>query len=139
MNLRNVLTAYSKLRNLTDDETALLETLRGLNEAERDLLIVALQPEKPAGKKASKKASSKSSRASGMAAAISRSLDRQGPTAANSDQKCSYQYPYDSAVNPGLPCKRDANDGVHDERMGYAGYHEFQASPAEKVHGAGGD
>ena len=62
MNLRNVLGAYSKLRQLTDDESALLETLRGLNDAERESLVVALQPEKVTGKRASKKSSKPASK-----------------------------------------------------------------------------
>jgi hypothetical protein len=45
MNLRNVLRAYSLLRQLSDDESALLATLRGMNEGERELLVESLQPE----------------------------------------------------------------------------------------------
>lgn len=90
MNLRNVLSAYSKLRQLTDDESALLETLRGLNDAERESLVLALQPEKTATKRAGRKSNkpaSKSSRASGMAAAISGNLQAQREAAKNDDGK----------------------------------------------------
>lgn len=51
MNLRNVLKTYSLLRTLNDDETALLNTLRGMNEGERELLIEGLSPEKKLSKK----------------------------------------------------------------------------------------
>lgn len=48
MNLKNVLKTYSLLRQLSDDETALLNTLREMNDAERELLVESLQPEKSA-------------------------------------------------------------------------------------------
>jgi hypothetical protein len=76
LNLRNVLRTYSLLRQLSDDESALLETLRAMNDAERELLVQSLQPEKVTTKKAGKKPS-KSQRASGMAAAIRKSLESQ--------------------------------------------------------------
>lgn len=136
MNLRNVLSAYSKLRQLTDDESALLETLRGLNDAERESLVVALQPEKVTGKRASKKSSSKSAsksaRASGIGATIKEKLQQREPTvggfADDADMVlCRYQYPKDSPVNSGMPCNQERVNGVHDKGMGYAGYHEFDA------------
>lgn len=54
MNLRNVLRAYSLLRQLSDDEAALLETLRAANDNERQLIAEAMgskPPQKKAGKK----------------------------------------------------------------------------------------
>lgn len=51
MNLRNVLRTYALFRQLTDDESALLATLRGINDSERELLVESLQPEKTAAKK----------------------------------------------------------------------------------------
>jgi len=50
LNLRNVLRTYSLLRQLSDDESALLATLRGLNDGERDLLVESLRPTKGTGK-----------------------------------------------------------------------------------------
>lgn len=47
MNFKLVLKTYSQLRQLTDDETALLNTLRGMSESERELFAEALAPEKP--------------------------------------------------------------------------------------------
>lgn len=51
MNFKQVLKAYSLLRQLSDDESALLATLRGMNDSERELLVESLQPEKVAAKK----------------------------------------------------------------------------------------
>lgn len=52
MNLRNVLRTYVLLRQLTSDESALLETLRGMNDTERELLVESLAPEKAVKKTA---------------------------------------------------------------------------------------
>lgn len=54
MNIRNVLRTYSLLRQLGDDETALLETLRDLSEGERDQLVESLSPVKAVKKPDSK-------------------------------------------------------------------------------------
>jgi hypothetical protein len=51
MNLHNVLKVYRLLRQFSDDESALLATLRGLNDSERELLADELQPERVAAKK----------------------------------------------------------------------------------------
>ena len=55
MNLRNVLKTYSLLRSLTDDESALLATLRAMTDTERELLVESLAPAKPAAKKPTRK------------------------------------------------------------------------------------
>jgi len=61
MNLKTVLRTYALLRQLTDDETALLNTLRQMNESERELLVESLAPAKVVSKKkATKKAASTS-------------------------------------------------------------------------------
>jgi hypothetical protein len=54
MNLRNVLRTYALLRSLTDDESALLETLRGLSESDRELMVQELSPSKVVKKSDSK-------------------------------------------------------------------------------------
>lgn len=130
MNIRQVLRTYSLLRQLTDDESALLETLRGLNDAERESLVVALQPEKVAGRRASKKSSkpaSKSSRASGMAATLAKNLGRRHQCVAMVDD------------NGGeMPCGEAEDNPIHDSAMGYAGYHEFQSSAVAHEAGVGG-
>lgn len=48
MNLKNVLRTYVLLRQLTDDESALLNTLRNLSEPECELLIESLAPQQAA-------------------------------------------------------------------------------------------
>ena len=127
MNIKSVLRVYSQLRNLTDDETALLETLRAMSDAERELTVEALQPQKVV-KKASKKSSNKSSRASGMAAAIKGNLDQRREASV-----CVFIYADNSH------CNQKEDNPVHDPNGGYAGYHEFQPSDATAAHGAGGD
>lgn len=52
MNFKQVLKAYAILRNLTDDESALLETLRGLSESDREQLVESLSPGGAGKKKA---------------------------------------------------------------------------------------
>ncbi len=133
MNIKSVLRVYSQLRNLTDDETALLETLRAMTDAERELAAETLQPQKVA-KKASKKAASKSPRASGIATAIKGNLD----------QRRAASEPTNDPSLTGPVCAKEgcdwkAEDLIHDPKGGYAGYHEFQPSDATAAHGAGGD
>jgi hypothetical protein len=124
MNIRNVLRAYSLLHQLTDDESALLETLRGLSENERDLLVESLQPEKVV-KKAAKKEASKSQRASGMAAAIKKSLESQKRVTDNG--KCTFVFT-DNQV-----CLAREDDPIHDQSFGYAGYHPFVAPSSART------
>lgn len=133
MNIRQVLKAFTALRQLTDDESALLETLRGLNDAERESLVLALQPEKTATKRASKKSNksaSKSRRASGMAAAINRSLSQQRRVAI-----CAAMVDDNGGE---MPCGEVEGNPIHDSTMGYAGYHEFQSAPVAHEAVAGG-
>lgn len=44
MNIKSVLRVYGQLRTLTNDETALLETLRKFTDSEREAFVEALQP-----------------------------------------------------------------------------------------------
>lgn len=129
MNIRNVLRTYSLLRQLTDDESALLETLRNATDAERQLLVETLAPQKSstkrAGKKSVSKGASKSPRASGMAAAINRSLSQQREVVKN-DPACGYAFS-DETV-----CNRIEDNPVHRKDGGYAGYHPF-VSPAPRA------
>lgn len=133
MNIKSVLRVYSQLRNLTDDETALLETLRAFTDAEREAFVEALQPQKTV-KKASKKSASKSSRASGIAATIRGNLD----------QRRAASEPTNDPSLTGPTCAREgcdwkAEDLIHDPKGGYAGYHEFQPATSAAAHGAGRD
>jgi hypothetical protein len=81
MNIRNVLRTYGLLRQLSDDETALLETLRGLNESEREQLVESLAPVKAAKKP--RKPRGKSARASSMAETLNSNLQQRRREATN--------------------------------------------------------
>lgn len=125
MNIRNVLRTYSLLRQLTDDETALLETLRGMNDAERESLVVALQPERVTTKKAGKKSASKSSSKSPRAQSLSGAIQRAGKSPANREPLCTF------IVNVATQetCATVADDPIHD--MTYSSSHEF--APGAKM------
>lgn len=55
MNLKVVLRTYGLLRQLADDETALLETLRSLTDSDREQLVESLAPAKATKKAATTK------------------------------------------------------------------------------------
>lgn len=102
MNIRNVLKTYSLLRSLTDDESALLTTLRSMNDTERELLVESLAPSKGT-KKASKKAvkgASKSARASSLQQQIQATTNKphlgDGPIC----QVCSHTEDYEDHQQP---------------------------------------
>lgn len=97
MNLRNVLRTYALLRQLSDDESALLDTLRSLSESERDQLVETLSPVKVA-KKATKK-SSKSRRAESLAEKLKDTPKPhlgEGPVC----QICSHTEDYEDHAQP---------------------------------------
>lgn len=120
MNFRAVLKVYNGLRQLTDDESALLNTLRAMNDTERELLVESLQPQKAAGKKAAKarKSASKSPRATSLSSVIQRTPKTKDDDDSSS-QQCSYQMGDET-------CDATISDPIHDESFGYAGYHPFQ-------------
>lgn len=142
MNLKNILKIYALERQLNPDDIALLETLRGLNDAERESLVVALQPEKTATKRASKKSSkpaSKSAHAQLLSSVIQRTPKLKADAeAVHEETVCVYRYPKDGPINAGQLCSMEESFAVHDERMGYAGYHEFQSSTVAHEASAGG-
>lgn len=126
MNLKNVLRTYSLLRQLGDDETALLNTLRALNDAERELLVESLSPSSKGTKKAGKKAgkgASKSARATSL---------QQQIQATKRPALCTCIMTINGNSEP---CQGTENDAVHDKDAGYAGYHEFQ--PPRQVAASG--
>lgn len=101
MNIKSVLRTYSLLRQLTDDETALLETLRAMNDSEREALVETLSPQ-PARKSSTKKsASKKSSRAS----SLEQQIQKRGRLAIsdtweNGDESCEHcQWPPDHNIH----------------------------------------
>lgn len=118
MNIRNVLKTYSLLRQLSDDETALLTTLRNLNDSEREQLVESLVPTKGTGKGAKKKRSTKSPRATSLQQQI------QATTKATTNGRCIFEVPDSN----GAMCDATASDPIHDQSFGYAGYHEFQGT-----------
>jgi hypothetical protein len=121
VNFKLVLKAYSTLRQLTDDESALLATLRGMSEPEREALVVAMQPERTTGKKkATKKTGGKSPRASAMAATLGKNLAVQ-----RQDVKCGHVF--DNSET----CFARPGNAIHDPQGGYSSYHEFVAPSAQ--------
>ena len=166
MNLRNVLRTYSLLRQLSDDESALLATLRAMSDSERELLVESLQPDKGAGKKkaAAKKSAGKSPRASNMAATLGKNLAQQrkpmcatcGSTDPNDGDHGTGEGQHEFSTDvggrlqklmsnedrctfeiDGKVCKGLAGDAIHDATMGYGGYHEFVGGEAAQT--ASGD
>lgn len=130
MNLKLVLRTYSALRQLTDDESALLNTLRAMNDTERELLVESLQPQKAAGKKAAKarKSASKSPRATSLSSVIQRTPKTKDDDDSSS-QQCSYQMGNET-------CDATISDPIHDESFGYTGYHTF-VPPAQAATASG--
>jgi hypothetical protein len=135
MSLKNVLRTYSLLRSLTDDESALLETLRGLSESDREQLVESLSPSGAGKKKAGKKSGSKSLRASGMAKAIGDNLRQKRSAALPNDpadpdydpsQQCQKEF------DGGFICNEPADANVHHLR-GATGYHEFVGGQAKTM------
>jgi hypothetical protein len=104
MNLRNVLRTYGLLRQLTDDETALLNTLRAMNDNERELLVQSLQPEKKAVKKTSKK-----------------------PSTTSGNSRRGLPEPHCAHVDDSGTCGHLKTSVVHDTNSGYIGHHPFVA------------
>lgn len=119
-NFRNVLKAYTLLRSLNDDETALLETLRGLSDTERELTVAALSPQtKKPTKKAATKTASKSRRAASLGTQLQQV--RHAP-----DAVCAFVY------NDGKACGEGWPNAIHDKQAGYAGYHEYVPAASTK-------
>lgn len=123
MNLRNVLRTYALLRQLSDDESALLDTLRSLSESERDQLVETLSPVKAATKKRKPRTGAKSARAASLAEQI-KSTGKAPRCVREIDD------------NGGLtPCDPLVDDPIHDKGAGYLGYHEFEPSKSNAASG----
>src|SRR6476659_6334290 len=76
MNIRKIVTYNSLRKQFTAEELALAEALYNMTDAERDLLVGSLQPQKAATKR---KAKGKSARASSLADAIKSSPKPREP------------------------------------------------------------
>jgi len=131
LNFKQVLKAYAILRNLTDDESALLETLRSLSESDREQLVESLSPGKVV-KKTTKRSVKKSQRAAGIEAALKRNLPDRRPTPA---EMCTYIS--DSGGGNGAECQAVEGDPIHDKSAGYLGYHEFDSGKSHAASAAG--
>lgn len=146
MNIRNVLKTYSLLRTLSDDETALLNTLRSMNENERELLVGSLAPtpQKKTAKKATKKANkgaSKSAHASSLQAQI------QGRVAKGKADESDDDNRFDGASAQAArgeflqssgcgKCGQPEDYPIHDPNGGYVTHHPF-VSPSSAPRAAG--
>lgn len=126
-NFRNVLKVFTMMRDFEPDDHALLNTLRGVTEAEREMLVEALGPVKRATAKRARKAS-KSPRAASLAGAIA---TRPKRTPDMPEAICTFQY-HDESF-----CDQGESNLVHDKTAGYAGYHPF--TPAAAQAASGGD
>lgn len=137
MNWKLVLRIYGNLRQLTDDESALLSTLRAMNDTERELLVESLQPQKPAGKRAAKKSAGKSRKAASLGEAVKGNLQRREPTVGGfaddvDHLRCTSRYDNAKGI-----CNEAEDNPIHDPALGYGGYHEF-VPPAQSA-AANGD
>lgn len=120
-NLKLILRTYSALRQMSPDDIALLETLRALNDGDRELMVETLQG-KATGKKAGRKSStskssqssSKSSRASGMAAQLNKNLKQQ--------REMTKDDSYD-----GTPCQHEFEHGGKCQRYPDHNVHHLQS------------
>lgn len=127
MNLKLVLRTYSALRQLTDDESALLSTLRNLNDSEREQLVESLAPVKGTGKgiKKTRKPRTKSAHQQSLSSAIQKAgKGRVEDDAGDSDSdKCA-------------KCNESMDHNLHHLKA-HPDYHEFVVS--EKLAAASGD
>lgn len=130
-NLKLVLRTYSALRQMSPDDIALLETLRALNESDRELMVETLAG-KAMGKKASKKSSKKSTRASSLGAAVKDGLRRREPTVGG--------FADDTDMLRCSDCGAVSDDNVHHKRTD-PNYHPFvsTAPPAPVSSPANGE
>lgn len=133
MNLRNVLRAYSLLRQLSDDEAALLNILRALNDNDREQLVASMsdKPQKKAGKKAAGGGgkSSKSARASGMAKTLNDNLSQRRQETIDDVVERDTGEParcHFTRAN-GNPCKLLPDHNIHHMTTANE-YHEFQSA-----------
>lgn len=113
--------------------TELIERYNALNEVEQKVFLdqVDPQPEPAVPAKQTRKKRGRSKKAQSLSDAISKT-----PKVESDTDPCVYQYAKDGPVNAGMVCGELANNGVHDETMGYASYHEFEAPKAKKAKSA---
>lgn len=165
MNYKLVLKTYSQLRQLTDDETALLNTLRGMTDAERELLAETLGPPAKVKAKSARPATKKFKKCDvcGVSKRAAHHRDADHPDYHVFDEGAPKTTEKKSARASSLAekiagtasgnhkpllcsyeidgkvCHGEEEDGIHDATMGYAAYHEFiavtPATPATQAVG----
>lgn len=162
MNLRNILKIYALERDLNPDDLALLNTLRAMSDTERAMTVEAFGGSMGKSGRGVSSAKPKkfpkcdvcgvSRRAAhhkdtthkdyhefdagkaggaGKSARASSLRERIQPVAQAAHKPLLCDYSVDGKV-----CHGEENDGIHDQSMGYAAYHEFQ--PPVRSVGAGG-
>lgn len=164
MNFKLVLKTYSQLRQLSDDEAALLATLRAMSDSERELLVESLSP--PVKVKAVKRKIEHCIAARGdepcgltRRAAIHKDTGNKDyhefqelrqvirSTPVRSKRASSLAEKIAGTTNSSKPplcdfeidgkvCKGSENDGIHDAALGYLNHHPFVSS--SPVHNAVG-
>jgi hypothetical protein len=153
MNLKNVLRTYSLLRSLTNDESALLDTLRAMNDAERELLVELLVPatvRKPATKQQrkvehcgvcdyTKRAAVHKDTTLSDYHEFQSSKPKSARAASLAEQIKTSNRPLDGGVSK-MRCDREGCGEYADHNVHHlestVGYHEFQPQRAAAV-GAG--
>lgn len=113
--------------------TDVVQRYSALTEVEQKVFLdlVDPQPEPAVPAKQTRKKRGPSKKAQSLSDAISKT-----PKVVSSTDPCVYEYAKDGPVNPGIVCGELASNGVHDEAMGYASYHEFEGQKAKKAKSA---
>ena len=125
MNIRNVLKVYGLLRQFSDDEAALLQTLRSLTEAEQQQMMEALGPQ--VKRKVAKKVVSKSPRAN----SLQRQIQTRALDGGVSKMRCVYHA--DGGSDP-VACGQYADANIH-HLLTDESYHEFIGAQAQAASG----
>lgn len=133
-NLKLVLRTYSALRQMSPDDIALLETLRGLNDGDRELMVETLQGRattRKVGKKPTSKSqqsSSKSPRASGIQAQLKeRRQEQREPMTTKDDDYDPAAERCDFPRNGGKVCFLLPDHNIHHMKSAQ-GFHPFRSA-----------
>lgn len=120
MDLKLILKTFSNLRRMTSDEVAFLETLRAMNESEREALVETLSPQPVRKSSAKKSASKKSPRASSLEQQIQK-RGRREPTADETLDDLT------GGFEPCTVCEAAPDANIHHLQT-IADYHPFQSA-----------
>lgn len=160
MSYKDVLKIFKLERELSDDESALLNTLREMSDTDRELLAETLGP--PVKGKVGKTAATRKIEHCEICDYTRRAVHHKdighkdyhefqpsfdGPRKLKSARASSLAEKIAGTASgnskpalctfeiDGKVCKGSENDGIHDATMGYAAYHEFQPSVASAASG----